>query len=131
MHTGKTCNKYSAVLKSTRTCYYSNLVDQCVGDSKKLFKLIKFLCNGRDECNLPPHKDLANNFGEFFVKKIDLIKDSISNIQVDLPFFYVTAAVVKLERFSSLSTEDVGKLIHGSSNPSCSLDLIPTWLLMS
>jgi hypothetical protein len=30
----KICNKYSALLKSPQTSYYSDLIDQCAGDSR-------------------------------------------------------------------------------------------------
>ena len=86
----KICNRYSALLKSTRTSYYTDLIDQCTGDSRKLFKLVTFLCKDPSDSDLPPHDDpvvlckdpsdsdlpphddpvvLANKFGEFFPKK--------------------------------------------------------------
>lgn len=81
----KICNRHSALLKSTRTYYYSDLIDQCAGDSRMLFKLVKFLCKDPNDSDLPPHDDtilLANKFGEFFVQKIHLIKDFINYISV-------------------------------------------------
>ena len=58
---------YSALLKSTRT-------DQCAGDSKKLFNLVKFLCNDPNMSALPTLTEL------FVKKKIDLVKDSGNDI---------------------------------------------------
>ena len=127
----KICNRYSALLKSTRTTHYSHLSDQCAGDSRKLFKLVAFLCKDPSDIDLPPHDDrvvLANKFGEFFVKKVELIKDSINNIQVDSPCSDTT---VKLDSFSPLSDEDVSNIISTSSNASCTLNPIPTWLVKS
>ena len=130
----KICNRYSALLKSTRTSYYTDLIDQCAGDFRKLFKLVTFLCKDPSDSDLPPHDDpvvLANKFGEFFVKKIELIKDSISNIQVNPPCSDTAAPAVKLDSFSPLSVEDVCNIISKSSNASCTQDLIPTWLVKS
>ena len=36
----KVRNQYSALLKSARVNYYSNLIDQCAGDSRKLFPVV-------------------------------------------------------------------------------------------
>ena len=96
--------------------------------------MVTFLCKDPNDSDLPPHNDpvvLANKFGEFFVKKIELIKDSISNIQVDPPCSDTVAPAVKLDSFSPLSVEDVCNIIIKSSNASCTLDPIPTWLVKS
>lgn len=130
----KICDKYSAFLKSTRTPYYSDFIDQCPGDSKMLFKLVAFLCKGPNESDLPPHDDpvlLANNFGEFFVKKIELIKDSISDIQLNPPYSDTATLAVTFDCFLPVSVEDICNLIRSSSNALCSLDPIPAWLLTS
>lgn len=79
----KTEGERRALLKSTRTSYYSDLIDRCAGDSKKLLKLVKFLSNGPNVSALPAYDDpvpLANIFGEFFVKKVENIEDFISAI---------------------------------------------------
>ena len=39
----KVRNQYSALLKSARVNYYSNLIDQCAGDSRKLFRVVNSL----------------------------------------------------------------------------------------
>ena len=67
-----------------------------------MFKLVTFLCKGPNDSDLLPHEDpvlLANKFGEFFVKKIEVIKDSISDIQVNTSYFDTAAQVVKLDSF--------------------------------
>ena len=65
-------NQYSAFLKSARVNYYSNLIDQCAGDSRKLLRVVNSLCREPLETALPEHTDptkLANEFGTFFLKK--------------------------------------------------------------
>ena len=69
----KVRNQNSAFLKSARVNYYSNLIDQCAGDSRKLFRVVNSLCREPLETALPEHTDptkLANEFGTFFLKKI-------------------------------------------------------------
>ena len=36
----KTRDKYSALLRKTKTSYYSDLIDKCSGNSKKLFEFV-------------------------------------------------------------------------------------------
>lgn len=55
------------------------MIDECAGDSMKLFNLAEFLFNDPKVIPLPAHDDpvlLAKTFGDFFIKKIELIKDS-------------------------------------------------------
>ena len=69
-------NKYSALLRETKIKYYSDLVNECAGNSKKLFRVIKSLSKQESPKNLPPYDDpfiLANEFGSFFCRKIELI----------------------------------------------------------
>jgi hypothetical protein len=52
----KITNKYSASLEMTRKQYFCNSIDQCEGDSKKLFKIVN-MCNGKQIDVLPPHSN--------------------------------------------------------------------------
>ena len=66
----KMFNGYAALIKSTRTSFYSDLIDTCASDSRKLFTLVTSLCKDPNDSNLPSHDDpdlLGNRFGEFFV----------------------------------------------------------------
>lgn len=126
------CNKYSAKLNNAKHKHYSELIDQCSGDSRKLFKVVSSLCKVRQEKPLPPHDDscqLADEFGKYFCRKIELIKDDIDNITVNPPSVEYRSPEVKLETFALLSEKDVHDIITNSSNASCKLDPIPTWLL--
>ena len=67
----KVRNQYSELLKSARVNYYSNLIDQSAGDSRKLFREANSLSREPLEAALPEHDDptkLANEFGTFFLK---------------------------------------------------------------
>ena len=69
----KVRNQYSALLKSASVNYYSNLIDQCAGDSRKLFPVVYSLSREPLETALPEHDDptkLSNEFGTFFLKKL-------------------------------------------------------------
>ena len=84
---------------------------------------------------LPPHTSpyqLANDFGDFFYKKLERIKKRIDRIEVSQSQPIVergSSHDVKLDSFVPMSVNDVHHLIMTSSSASCKLDPIPTWLL--
>ena len=129
----KICNKYSALLKEARRKYYTDLIDECSNDSKKLFKVVTSLCKApRDEPQLPSHDDLSqltNMFGEYFYRKIELIRNDIDNITIDPQPVEYRRPEVKLESFTPVSDQEIHDIIMQSSNASCELDPIPTWLV--
>ena len=54
-------------------------------DSRKLFRVVNSLCREPLETALPEHTDptkLANEFGTFFLKKIEIIKENLDKFQV-------------------------------------------------
>ena len=117
----KVRNRYSAFLKSARVNYYSNLIDQCAGDSRKLFRVVNSLCREPLETALPEHTDptkLANEFGTFFLKKIEIIKENLDKFQVQEPRLVPVTLKENLESFSALSIEEVSKIVQESSNAS-------------
>ena len=126
-------DRYTASLNNAKRKYYSELIDQYSGDSRKRFKVVSSLCNTPQEDSFPPHDNshkLADNFGKYFCRKIELInyKDNIENIATVPPTAEYRLPDVKLETLRPLS-EEVNNIIIKSSNATCSLDPIPTWLL--
>ena len=126
------CNNYSMSLKNAKKRYYSDLSEECGGDARKLFQVVRSFSSKPEENQLPPHDDpckLAYDFGEFFCRKVDLIRNDIDVITVVPPVLNVPTPENKFEKFDVLSEEEVSDIIMGSSNASCQLDPIPTWLL--
>ena len=41
------CNQYCFRLNEAKRKHYGDLIDECAGDSKKLFGIVKSLCNER------------------------------------------------------------------------------------
>ena len=125
------CSQYSALLKKAKGLHYT---DQCSGDSKKLFRILNLLCEGNQTNPLPPHTgpyQLANDFGDFFYKKIECIKKSIDRIEVSRsqPILERGSSLdIKLASFVPMSINDVHNSIMTSSSASCKLDPITTRL---
>ena len=82
---------------------------------------------------LPEHDDptkLTNEFGTFFVKK-KKFKGNLDKLQVQEPRLPPATPKENQENFSSLSIEEVCKIVLESSNASCRVDPVPTWLVKS
>jgi hypothetical protein len=128
----KVRDEYSAVLNDTRKTFYSNLIDKSAGDSRKLFQTVNSLSKERLVEEIPENRDpsiLGNEFGEFFCKKIDLVNSKIDEICINPPDVPFHLPEVKLDEFSSVSEDEVRRIILKSSNASSRLDPIPTSLV--
>ena len=128
----RTRDKYSACLRKTKISYYSDLVDECSDNSKKLFRVINSLTKQKSSESLPPHDDplmLANEFGSFFCRKIELINEEIDKLDVMPINVEHCSPEVLFKAFSSLSQDEIRRLILNAPNVSCQLDSIPTYLL--
>lgn len=110
-------------------------IAESAGDTKKQFNIVNSLCKVDDRYDaLPTHdspRSLANDFGAFFIKKIELIQQDIDKIVVNQPEVQVQPPHARFERFSKLTEDNVQHIIMSSSNATCVLDPIPTWLLKS
>ena len=68
------CSEYSTKLNKAKQLYYSELIDKCVGDSQKPFKVVSSLSEIRDDNPLPPYNELGqlvNDFGSSSAKKLN------------------------------------------------------------
>jgi exonuclease III len=126
------CNEYCLLLKNTKTTYYSDMIEHCAGDSKRLFQVVRSLCKERSD-NLLPHSDhprqLANEFGEYFCRKISLIREKIASCDSTPPDLSIPSPSIRLDKFIQVSEVEVRNIIMSSSNASCHLDPFPTWLV--
>jgi len=128
-----TRDEYTKLLSDTKKSYYSELIAESAGDTKKLFNIVNSLCKVDDRYDaLPTHdspQSLANDFGAFFIKKIELIQQDIDRIVVNQHEVQVQHPHARLESFSKLTEDDVQRIIMSSSNATCILDPIPTCLV--
>ena len=128
----KARNHYCAKLRDAKRTYYTNLIQESSGDSKKLFQIVNLLCKERNNNMLPPHSDslqLANDFGDYLCRKITLIQEEIQQCNIPPPSFTVPCPSSLLKRFKTVTQDDLSELIMSSSNATCRLDPAPTWLM--
>ena len=122
-------NAYVHALTSRRSSYFSDVISDCYGNTRKMFSVINSLCDRKRQNSLPLHQselELANAFGNFFSDKITQIQD---NIGESVPPIIHDRNGTALEFFSLLSENDVRKLVSNSKIASCALDPLPTALV--
>ena len=96
-----------------------------------MFTVLNKLLHRVSETQLPVHNDLStlvNSFADFFTEKITKIREKLRQTSI------VTTAIpvscpFKMTSFSTVSEEDVEKMIRKANDKSCSLDPIPTKIL--
>ena len=78
-------------------------------------------------------KDLAQDFSDFFINKIDGIRTKIRSETKGQPtkvnIEEQDTDIDELVEFTPVTKDEVRKVISKSQSKSCELDAIPTWLL--
>jgi hypothetical protein len=129
------CADVNKALKQARVEYYTSKIEACGRDHKSLSKITKNLLGDTNEVILPSYsspKQLANQFSDFFIGKIETIRNNISSqIQTDsdLDSIETDYIGVNFVEFTQTCEDEIKSIIKKSANKSCDLDPIPTWLL--
>ena len=131
----KTQSRLVAKLITTaKRSYFRNLVSQCATQPKKLWSTLDSLLSRNCPPVLPSFispSSLANSFLQFFDQKITKLCSSLPKSTNSSPHIAPLFPPPKLLNFSPASSEEVRQAILISSNASCTLDTIPTFLLKS
>ena len=116
-------------LKWARKEFVSKSILECDRDNQKLYKLASSLMGATKENPLPEcdsKEDLANQFAEFFIAKIQTIGDRLDNLPV---YDHKDSSPPKLAKFEPLTEEEVRQIINAMPSKCCDLDVVPTSLL--
>ena len=92
--------------------FFSNKIAEVGSDQKQLYRLSNVLMGNTREVILPSHhneQQLSNNFGEFFMGKIEMIRNNCSPASID----------------------EIRKIIQKAPSKSSELNPIPTYLLLT
>ena len=102
------------------------------------FNVVKELLN-KDSNPVPDTDntmDLANSFGEFFIGKVNKIRDEVdkcaTSMSDNVQMFDVSCNVsddISFDQFASVSDDELLQVIAKCPNKSCVLDVLPSWLL--
>ena len=110
--------------KAKRT-YYSKLISNGKGDTKKLYNTVNGLTN-RVKANLLPDgytdQELADHFSDYFYNKIKTIADKMKHIPNHTP---PTRDVPKLSSFNYLNKDDISEIMSKLGSKQCEQDTLP------
>ena len=121
--------KYRKMLFEAKTACYSKQVKDCRGDIKGLYKMVYTLMGTTLDNPLPNHtsdKDLAEEFADFFMDKIQKIRDNLDGNPTYEPTKKITPRLIKSRPFDQT---EVKKTILSMKSKSCELYALPTRLL--
>ena len=121
--------KYNEILLESKQTTIMNKVNQCNRDTKQLFRLVNEITSSTKDNPLPDgisNQELADQFADYFINKIQLIRDSLDNY--DKYCTEPTSHITNLGKFKPLLEDEVVKIIMGMTSKSCESDLVPTTL---
>ena len=121
-------SKFRQSLEGARKEFVSESVLECNRDNKKLYKLASSLMGMKKENQLPEYdsKELANKFAEFFIAKIQTIRNKLD----DLPLYDLQdSSSPKLSSLEPLTNEEVKQIVKEMPAKYCDLDAVPTSII--
>ena len=122
--------KIRQLMRDTKTEIISRKITKLRGDTKNLYSLVYQLTGNEKENPLPEREndeDLANQFVDYFMNKIQTIHDSFKRMQKFDPVLNNDMDI--LEQFEPMSEEEVRKIVNSMQTKSCEQDTIPTKIL--
>ena len=128
------CRCVQQLISSSKSDYYTSIIDENRTNQKALFKVVDHLLNRKEAPKLPalPPNDLPDYFASFFIDKIANIRRSLStHCNVDYPAIPAASALPNMVEFNYVTSFEIEKLIKSSSTKSCVSDPLPTWFLRS
>uniref|UniRef100_A0AAR2KZX5 Reverse transcriptase domain-containing protein n=1 Tax=Pygocentrus nattereri TaxID=42514 RepID=A0AAR2KZX5_PYGNA len=120
-------SKFSKEVTAAKSSFYREKLEASAADPRKLFSIFSSLLNPP-----PPPSPIsltANDFASFFKEKVNKICDSFSLTPTTVCHHSLSPKT--LTCFSSLSNEEVHKLLISCNPTTCPLDPIPSTLLRS
>ena len=135
-------NYANFIMKAARREYYTSFIQNNSSDQRKLFQSVKTLLCEPSSVSFPADMDptvLANDFGEFFAKKIENIYTTLDALQSESSLQAVDTLCdtpvappdgVAFPAFKSLTQKEVRDLNIRTAPKSCPLDPTPTSLVV-
>ena len=102
--------EYKILLTQVKTTKIKEKIDDCPNVTEKLYELVVYLTGTATKNLLPPGKtdnQLAEDFAEFFMNKIQTIRDNLADHPLYKP---KPTKIPKFDTFKKLREEDVKKL---------------------
>ena len=127
-------NKVKSLITSAKFLHYNEKIKDCT-TSKALYCVSNQLSGKKDLASRKfpttvPEKDLPDVFGQYFSDKVSLIREKIDMTPHKQTCFEAFSGTY-LNEFVPVTSEDVRSIIMSSPHKTCSLDPIPTPLLVT
>ena len=131
-------NRATFEMKKARQEFYTDFIAENSHDTRKLFRSAKTLFNHESELHFQGYSDsnatLANDIGNF-IKKVDVIRTGLDtaagNIHSADEMFPRNPEIHSLfQDFRTLTDKEVSSLITKATKKTCSLDPMPTTLVV-
>ena len=123
-------NKCNYIINKEKSQYYSHIITQNSGDSKKVWRELNNVLHRKAESILPDdnnNKSLADKFSTFFIDKITRIRDGFNTCSENI--ILPDCPPTQFSNFSEVNETDVRKYIMSSPTKSCMLDPWPTFMV--
>ena len=125
--------RYKRILNYYKKGSIMEKIKECNGNAKQLYKLIKSLTGTATSNPLPEcdsKEELATDFGEFFINKIEKIRAEQEQYEVFKPNpTKASEDCVIIDEWRHTNREYIAAVIKSMPNKQCELDVIPTKLL--
>ena len=105
-------SNYMKIPRKAKVDHFNFIIKENENDQRQLFKVAKGLCRSFKESLLPEHdskEKLAKNFGQFFVEKIDKIRDNFGTSKGFDKYYTRDFVIPKLSHFIPVSVEEIQK----------------------
>ena len=123
-------NVYNAMIREEKLKPTLGKVEECKGDTRKLYSLVRYLTGTKVQNTMPSStgdRKLANDFADYFIEKIQKIWDNLDTNPKFKPTRNTTITPLKI--FKPTTVDEVTTTIMGMKTKSCELDFLPTSLL--
>ena len=111
---------------NSQSLFYMSKIEGCGNDNKKLFGILDGLL-GKESSYVLPHRNceisLANEFKNFFLKKIEDISASFESNFIESPFSFIPDfPLIPFDNFARVGLDDMMTLIKKSNKTFCDND---------
>ena len=133
----ESCVDAAIIINRERNRFYQTKLGSLAGNARETFKVVNHLLDkeygGEKLPNGESDLAVAESLKNFFHNKVEDIYESIVQSQSPMPSNSNTQQSInnnaRMTEFVSISNADLSEVIKAMPNKSCSLDIIPTWLL--
>ena len=114
--------------------FYKELINKSSNKQKTLFEVVDKVLDKKDPRVLPTHTDpvqLANEFNEYYISKIDKLRESIPETKDDSIVEVTRFTGEKMIRFEPTTVEEIKEIIQESGLKASAEDPLPMGILHS